>query len=216
MPRYSFVDIEQMAASKVDDGRMAIRKGYLGPLAVIQVLRAVETLHGTGARDQIMQEAALRRSPEWNEPVREEKVARLHQALRRRFPDEADAIAAQAGRATTDYLLDHRISKRAQQLLQNAPKAVAAWLLRQSQKQNARAFGGSGEFVFLSATVFELRNNPVLKGESAKAPVCHFHAAAFERMYQRLVDAQIICREIACKAAGAAACRFELSYAPAT
>jgi predicted hydrocarbon binding protein len=30
-----------------------------------------------------------------------------------------------------------------------------------------------------------------------------------------MVDVRIICREIACKAAGAPACRFELSYAPA-
>jgi divinyl protochlorophyllide a 8-vinyl-reductase len=194
---------------------VAIRKGYIGPQAVIQILLAVESLCGVVARDGIMRDARLRRAPEWNEPVREEKVARLHQAVRRRFPALAETITLQAGRATTDYLLDNRISKRAQVLIKNAPKAVAAWLLRQAQKQNARAFAGSGEVEFLSATVFELRNNPVLKGETAAAPVCHYHAAAFERMYQRLVDARVICREIACTATGAASCRFELSYAPA-
>ena len=65
----------------------------------------------------------------------------------------------------------------------------------------------------ISATVFALHRNPVLQGETAALPICHYHAAAFERMFQRLVDPRMVCREVTCIASGGASCRFEFEMA---
>ena len=169
-----------------------------------------------GCQGPPLQDAQFTRLPDWSKSVLEDKVAALHQALRHRYPEVAEAVGRSAGKATTDYLLDNRISARAQELISMAPKPVALWLLGQSAKLNARHFGGSGELILRSSTVFELRHNPILRGETAASPVCHYHAAAFERMYKRLVDPGMICREAACEAAGDEMCRFELTWASAT
>ena len=61
---------------------------------------------------------------------------------------------------------------------------------------------------------FEIADNPVVRGERSAVPVCAWHAAVFERLYRQLVDDRYRAEETACGAAGAAACRFELSRRP--
>jgi len=195
---------------------MLRKQGFLGPQAVIQIIREVERQVGLRAANLLLSDAWFAQIPAWDEPVPEGKVAALHQSLRRRYPGTAERICRNAGRATTDYLLDHRISTRAQDLISAVPKQVAMWLVTRSAMLTARHFGGSGEFVMQSSTVFDLRRNPVLLGEMATSPVCHYHAAAFERMYQRLVDPDVHCSEITCAATGHDACRFELSWKSAS
>jgi divinyl protochlorophyllide a 8-vinyl-reductase len=184
------------------------RKGFLGPQAVTQILDAVEKLCGSAARKTLLREAQLHRVPDWDEPVREEKVARLHQTLRRLFPDRATAVARAAGRATTDYILDTRVSAHGQRLLSMTRKPVAVWMLTRAARQHAWAFQGSGKFRVNPPLEYEVIGNPVCKGEHADSPVCHYHVAAFERLYQRLVDPRMTCREVACVATGAPSCRF--------
>lgn len=199
----------------IDHGQSAIRvrskRGFLGAQSVIRIIEEVERQIDLDAANQLLSEAHFDRIPAWNEPVPEGRVARLHQAIRRRHPEAAVRICRNAGRATTDYLLSNRISLRAQELMRKAPQGLAMWLVTRSAMLNARHFGGSGEFIMQSSAVFYLRFNPVLLGETAASPVCHYHAAAFERMYQVLVDPDMRCRETACEAMGYDACRFEVS-----
>jgi divinyl protochlorophyllide a 8-vinyl-reductase len=198
-----------------DQGQTAVRvrtkPGFLGSQAVTRIIEEVERQIDLDAANQLLSDARIDRIPAWNKPVPEGRVAALHQAIRRRHPEKAECICRNAGRATTDYLLGNRISVRAQELIKKAPQTVAMWLVTRSAMMNARHFGGSGEFIIQSSTVFELRSNPVLLGETSASPVCHYHAAAFERMYQLLVDPDLTCRETACEAMGDDACRFEIS-----
>ena len=187
------------------------RKGFLGPQAVTQILDAVVAHCGAGARVALMREAQLHRVPDWDEPVREDKVARLHQALRRLFPKEATQVERTAGRATTDYILDTRVSEHGQRLLSMTRKPVAVWMLTRAARQHAWAFQGSGRFRVNPPLEYEVIGNPVPRGERSDHPVCHYHAAAFERLYQRLVDPRMTCREVACVAMGDPSCRFVIA-----
>ena len=112
-----------MAAAKGGPMRRPRTKGVLGSQAVIQIAEAVDRLIGSVARDLLLQDAQFKRLPDWNESVLEDKVAALHQALRHRYPEVAEAVGRSAGKATTDYLLDNRISARAQELISMAPRA---------------------------------------------------------------------------------------------
>jgi divinyl protochlorophyllide a 8-vinyl-reductase len=50
-----------------------------------------------------------------------------------------------------------------------------------------------------------------VSGEQSDAPICHWHAAVFERLFSDIVDANLRCVETQCCAVGErAACRFEL------
>ncbi|MEM1431648.1 MAG: V4R domain-containing protein, partial [Pseudomonadota bacterium] len=41
-------------------------------------------------------------------------------------------------------------------------------------------------------------------------PLCHWHAAVFERLFRVLVSPESSVTEVACCAMGAPACRFEI------
>jgi divinyl protochlorophyllide a 8-vinyl-reductase len=188
-------------------------QGYLGPLAVSQLLVATEQLCGREARDALCRDAKMTRTPAWNEPVPEEKVARLHQSLRRLYPDFAEQVARLAGQKTADYILDKRMPGRALRLLSSTPKSIAVWLLTRAARQHSWAFHGSGTFIVHKPLEYEVLENPITSGEHAHGPVCHYHAAAFERLFQRLVDPALRCREVACRANGAPSCRFVFEMA---
>jgi len=59
---------------------------------------------------------------------------------------------------------------------------------------------------------FTLENNPIPQVGESGMPVCHWHAACFERLFARLVHRQSQVIETACCATGAPACRFEISW----
>ena len=60
------------------------------------------------------------------------------------------------------------------------------------------------------AELMEERGNPLVAGLRGDHPICHWHAAVFERLFARLVWRGCIVREVACVAAGDAVCRFEV------
>jgi divinyl protochlorophyllide a 8-vinyl-reductase len=60
--------------------------------------------------------------------------------------------------------------------------------------------------------VLTIRDNPMCRGWVTDAPVCHFYAATFERLFQVLVHARSRAVEVACEARGDDACRFELRW----
>ncbi|MEL7177783.1 MAG: bacteriochlorophyll 4-vinyl reductase [Pseudomonadota bacterium] len=184
--------------------------GLIGPNAILQLVPVIELAGGRELRDQIFAAAGVFDMPSGDHMISEAPAARVHQALRAQVPDLAAALAWEAGRRTADYILAHRIPRIAQAMLKALPWRVSASLLSKAIKKNAWTFAGSGEFRVLSPYVFELAHNPIVAGEQSDTPLCYWHAAVFERLYQVLVHPHMICRETACMAQGAEACRFEL------
>jgi len=76
--------------------------------------------------------------------------------------------------------------------------------------RHAWTFAGSGRFRVLRPGVFEIADNPIIRGERSDVPLCHWHAAVFERLFRVLVDDRLRCVETRCGAMGDDACRFEV------
>ena len=183
----------------------------IGPNAILQLIPVLDQLGGPKLRDQILSRAGIFELPAGDQMIPEGPAARLHQEVRRSLPDMAPALSWAAGRATADYLLAHRIPAPAQWVLRHLPAAPAAWLLSRAIQHHAWTFAGSGRFRRLSATCFEIDDNPVVRGERVDHPICDWHAAVFARLFQVLVHADFVCREVDCAAQNGRTCRFELS-----
>lgn len=188
----------------------------IGPNAVLQLLPVLEREGGVPLRDRLMKAAGLSAPPPDTGMMPEAPAARLHQALRRALPDRAAEIAAEAGRGTGNYILAHRIPQRAQSLLQRLPTPVARWMLARAIAQHAWTFTGSGRFEIGAGSPLNLRihDNPVVRGEVSDVPLCHWHAAVFERLFTELVHPGLRVRETSCCAMGAEACVFVVAPAP--
>lgn len=187
----------------------------IGPNAVLQMIPVLDRVLGPPARLRLCQAAGLGAMPSDAGLMPEEPAVRLHQSLRALAPADAALIAAEAGRGTAEYILAHRIPGLAQVLLRALPPGLAAQALSRAIERHAWTFAGSGRFRRLGAWRFELEDNPLIRGEASPGPICHWHVAVFERLYRALVAPDARCRETACAAAGAPACRFELSRAGA-
>jgi len=187
--------------------------GRIGPNAVLQLLPVLEREGGAALRDRLMVLAGLSAPPSDAGMMPEAPAAALHQALRRELPDRAPELARAAGRATGDYILAHRIPRRAQAILRLLPGAWSTRILARAIARHAWTFAGSGRFEVRPGKPlrFVVHDNPVVRGEKADAPVCHWHAAVFERLFTELSDPGIRVRETACCAAGDPACVFELT-----
>ena len=184
----------------------------IGPNAILQLVPVLDAAIGTAARNALCAAAGIDELPSGRNMIDEVPVARLHQVLRRELPDESKRLASQAGHATGDYIMAHRIPGAAQRLLSLLPASLSARLLAKAIAQHAWTFAGSGHFRIASnrPLVFEIADNPVVRGEQSLSPVCHWHAAVFERLYRTLVADDYIVEEVACGASGADACLFEL------
>lgn len=177
----------------------------------MQLATVVEARQGAEALTALMSDAGLGALPDGAAMIDENDARALHQALRRNFPLSAPGMARGAGLGTADYILAHRIPAPARHLMQAAPPWLAARMLSSAIARHAWTFAGSGTFQRLTPYVFEIADNPLIRGEHADGPICHWHAAVFERLYRVLVSDGFTCRETACCAAGAPACRFELT-----
>ncbi|KPP92115.1 MAG: divinyl protochlorophyllide a 8-vinyl-reductase BchJ [Rhodobacteraceae bacterium HLUCCA08] len=180
--------------------------GEIGPNAILQMLPAIEDLAGDEALARIRAGAGLVAVPDGHHMIPEVEAARLHAQLRRQTGDDAPRIAAEAGRRTADYILAHRIPAPAQAVLRALPAALAAPLLSRAIAQHAWTFAGSGAFHRRGAWVFEITDNPLIRGERADRPLCAWHAAVFERLYRVLVAPDARCTETRCAAQGQGAC----------
>ncbi len=186
--------------------------GLIGPNAILQLVPVIELAGGRELRDQIFAAAGVFDLPSGDHMISEAPAARVHQALRAQVPDLAAALAWEAGKRTADYILANRIPKFAQTVLKGLPWRASAPLLARAIAKNAWTFAGSGTFRVITPYHFELAENPIVAGEHSDTPLCHWHAAVFERLYQVLVHPHMICRETQCMAQGADACRFELAH----
>lgn len=188
--------------------------GRIGPNAVLQLAPAMDAYVGEAARRALFAPLGFDPLPESDAMIDESRVAALHQALRRNHPDVARAIAIAAGQGTGAYILANRIPQPAQRLLRALPARLAAPLLTRAILAHGWTFCGTGSLAAHSGppVVFTLTDNPMIRDEHAPAPLCHWHAAVFERLYSRLVHPQARARETACHATGAPACRFEIDW----
>lgn len=187
---------------------MSAAAGVIGPNAVLQHAAVIRRHGGEARLAALMAAAALDRLPTGDAMIPETEAAALHRALRT-APD-AEALEHEAGTATADYILAHRIPAAAQRLLKALPAPLAAPLLSRAIARNAWTFAGSGTFRRHDSWTFTLRDNPLVRGETSGVPLCVWHAAVFERLYRVLVTSDCHCRETACAAMGASECRFEI------
>lgn len=159
----------------------------------------------------MLSDADVRDVPDGTRMIPEGDAARLHQVLRRDEPELAPQLAAEAGRATADYILAHRIPTVAQTILKALPAPLAARALSGAIARHAWTFVGSGAFRVVSPWCYEIAQNPIVRGEHSDTPLCHWHAAVFARLYQTLVHPDCTCRETQCCATGAGnPCRFAI------
>lgn len=184
----------------------------IGPNSVLQLLPLLDEALGRETRDQLLQACGMERPPTDHGLMDEGPAAELHQRLRRDYPALAPTLTRQAGEMTGDYIIRNRIPPPALRVLRALPGWLSAPLLASVIEKHAWTFAGSGRFKVISKTplIFELSNNPVVRGESSRAPICHWHAAVFQRLFNDIVDPDLHCEETRCCAAGARACRFEL------
>lgn len=179
----------------------------IGPNAILQML---PVLQKAGLQEAVLQRAGILSIPTGDEMIPQTPAKDLHQALRVEAPDRAGTLAREAGWATGEYILAHRIPQPAQKALKLMPRWLAAQTLAKAIEKNAWTFAGSGHFYARDRWHFSLVRNPIVAGERSETPLCHWHAAVFERLYTALVDPNVICVETACCAQGAPACRFEI------
>ena len=190
----------------------APRAGRIGPNAVLQLLPLIAAAGGPAAVTRVLQAAEIAAAPADHGLMDEAAAHRLHRALRRADPAGAPALLAEAGRRTGAYVLAHRIPPAAQGVLRRLPPVLAAPLLARAIARHAWTFAGSGRFRAETPWRFVLDDNPLVRGEAAAGPLCHWHAAVFETLYRALVAPDVRCVETACAAqAGQGSCRFHLT-----
>ena len=175
----------------------------MAPYILLETAAATEDVIGADNLELALKEAQLFRLPSASEPVREDKVARLHQAVRKLWARQETDIFKVAGQGAAKRVIETQISERAQVML------------AKTARQNAWIFSGSGDFVVESESRFQLRANPVVQGEVSDGHVCHFHASLLQELFSTLIHPRLKCREVRCHAAGADACTFEFTMAAA-
>jgi divinyl protochlorophyllide a 8-vinyl-reductase len=186
----------------------------IGPNAILQLVPVLEDAAGADMAKHLLAMAGVFELPDPAAGLMDEApAARLHQALRTEMPEVAPMLAREAGWRTADYILAHRIPKAAQTLLKLMPTRLSAPILARAVAKHAWTFCGSGGFSLVSKwpVVFEIADNPVVRGEHSDTPLCHWHAAVFERLFSTLCGPDWRCTEAHCCAQGAPACHFEMS-----
>jgi divinyl protochlorophyllide a 8-vinyl-reductase len=199
--------------------------GRIGPNAITRVAEALPAVVGSGATWLLFERAGLvaylRQPPE--RMVDEREAARLHAELRASLGlEQARCVALAAGRATADYLLAHRIPQGVQRLLRVLPAGLSARVLTRAIARHAWTFAGSGHFSARAPLpaeaargtrlVYEIRDNPLVRGVEAARPLCGFYEATFEQLLRVLVRSGAQVEETACEACGDDCCRFELRW----
>jgi divinyl protochlorophyllide a 8-vinyl-reductase len=189
----------------------------IGPNAITRVADALEHQRGRPVATEVFALAGLSGyllDPP-SEMVDEEEARRLHAILRSMLGDgAAGAVSREAGVATAEYLLAHRIPKPVQGLLRALPAPLACRVLLATIRRHAWTFAGSGRFEASAGrpALLTIRDNPLCRGLTSEVPVCDYYAATFEHLFRELVHPATCVTELSCEARGDDACRFELRW----
>lgn len=186
--------------------------GRIGPNAILQLVDVLERRGESELLAAVLAEARVQRPPRDAGMLPEGDCAAVHRALRLLAP-AAEGLLEEAGLATGDYILTHRIPKFAQGVLRVLPGFVASPVLTKAIAQHSWTFAGTGEFRVVSSRplVVSVARNPLVAGWRAEVPQCIWHVAVFRRLFGRLVWPGVAVHEVACCACGDPACRFEIS-----
>lgn len=186
--------------------------GLIGPNAILQYLPVLEQLGGCERRDQILARAGIFNVPDGSVMIPEHEAWRLHHQVRLEEPMMAPRLEAEAGKFTADYILANRIPPFVQKILKVLPSSLAARMVSKAIAQHAWTFVGSGRFRAVSPWQFEITDNPLVQHEQSDLCLCNWHAAVFQRLYQKLVAPDVTCIEVTCGAqTGHDTCRFVLT-----
>jgi divinyl protochlorophyllide a 8-vinyl-reductase len=182
----------------------------IGPDSVLQLVPLLDQHVGMEARKRLLDLSGISRLPNNDGLMDERPAAALHQAVRRLHPKQACNVMRAAGTLTADHVIERRMPVAALRVLRALPAWLSGPLLANTIEKHAWTFAGSGVFRVRSRDplIFELEDNPVVRGERSRTPVCHWHAAVFQRLFNEIVDPQLRCVETHCVASGAHACRF--------
>ena len=191
---------------------VAASEARIGPNAITQLVAVLDRVEGRGFRDQVMAAAGVAVPDPALGMIPQADAAAVHLALRMAVPERAEGLLRLAGLATGSYILRHRIPRFAQWVIRALPAPLGARVLAGAIARHAWTFAGSGTFRVAGwkPLTFEVAGNPLVAGLRGDHPLCHWHAAVFERLFARLVWKGCVVREVACAAAGDAACRFEV------
>jgi divinyl protochlorophyllide a 8-vinyl-reductase len=191
--------------------------GRIGPNAITRVGEALQHQLGAPIAERLFAQAGL--SPYLGAPpqrmVDEGEAGRLHAVMRRELGPRVSAeVSREAGVATAEYLLARRIPMAVQVLLRGLPAPLAARLLLAAIHRHAWTFAGSGRFEAVAGrpTRLTIQDNPLCRGQSSEGPACAYYASTFEHLFRRLVHRRSRIEEVACEAAGADACVFEIRW----
>lgn len=184
----------------------------IGPNAVLQHVPVLDATIGPRLRLALLTQAGVDVPAPDAGMVDQDNVVPLHRAVWLFLPDRAAMIQRQAGLAVGDYILAHRIPPVAQGIIRALPGALASRVLASAIARHAWTFAGSGQFSVVSHAplTVSITGNPLAQGP-AQEPSCHWHAAVFERLFQRLVWPQAHVCETQCCAQGAPACTFVIT-----
>ncbi len=190
----------------------------IGPNSIIRVADALLARHGAELAAAVFRDAGLSHhletSPDSMVPAGD--VTALHRALRAAVDrDAVEQVCQDAGVATADYLLAHRIPRPAQALLKIMPPVPAARVLIKAMGRHAWTFAGGGRFEGRAGqpTVLIIADGPIQAASpGAGAPVCGYYAATFQHLFRTLVSRRACVRETACQATGATACVFTVTW----
>lgn len=184
--------------------------GRIGPNAILQTIGILDRYEGRVTRDLVMETAGVAVPPDDSGMLPEGDCAAVHRAVRHCLPDRAEGLLRLAGLATGDYILRHRIPGPAKAIIRALPGFLGARILVAAISRHSWTFAGTGQFRVLGwhPLTFELAENPLIRGGASHDPLCHWHAAVFERLLSRLVWPSAIVLETECSATGASACRF--------
>jgi divinyl protochlorophyllide a 8-vinyl-reductase len=141
-------------------------------------------------------------------------VARLHRAaLEELGHDPAQDVGREAGRRTAEYLLANRIPRAAQAVLKALPARLALALLLRAIAKHAWTFAGAGRFAYAAGrvTTLTIEGGPVARQIRCDGPACAFYAETFQTLFRAVVSPRAVVSEVECEAAGATACRFEVT-----
>ncbi len=135
--------------------------------------------------------------------------AALHAELGR---DDARLVGDAAGVRTAGYLLAHRIPRAAQTVLRACPPWLSQRLLLVLIAKHAWTFAGSAAFEIHHGRPARivLTGSPLARGITDDRPVCAFYAGTFKGLFRALIDPGTDVVEVACAAAGAPHCAFEV------
>ncbi|WP_371227450.1 bacteriochlorophyll 4-vinyl reductase [Roseovarius sp. 2305UL8-3] len=186
-------------------------QGLIGPNAILQFLPVLDNQNGPEWREGLLLKAGVPDIPDGQSMIPETDAARVHKQVRLDVPDLAPDLARQAGIATADYILKHRIPPPVQWLLKALPARSAAAVLSRAIARHAWTFIGSGQLRVADPWTYKISGNPLIANENSDVCLCHWHEAVFARLYQTLVASTCTCQETSCGAQGNGhICRFEL------